>query len=460
MSIYLVTGKPGSAKSYYAVNQIKSIIDSNENCIILTNIEGLKVDDERLLLMDFSQDGFANTKQKTYLEQLRKKYNLSDSDKIYYFIDEAQQFFSPRLKNDEVIYFFDKHRHYGIDIYLISQNIKKMHRDITVLGEYEIRASSASLNPLPGFFYRKYVDNEQFASFRLQKSNEIFGLYKSMDAGNPQKKNKKYLYFMIVLAVVICCSVYAFSQTSVVNSSTARTTQNLAKNKESNISSNKDSSKSSDSINDDSSSSKPEVNMPIFKADSIEQAKENIPALPNNLPNIVSYNKHKDALKVDPESPGKYFIDISKFLKKYKPFLSGFSYYHVPNHSFVILSKNCDKVLFPKDSILPHRKVMASSDNKEEKKEEKGSGGEESKMDRAAIHGVLGSMSLDRQVLRYGAQEVAEFYGVTLQYLQSETDFKIDTISAGGNTDEQTQRRGSRPADATSPKRSAVKSPQ
>ena len=432
MAIYVVTGSPGSGKSYYAVNQIKSILDSGESCLILTNIAGLNVDDERLFVMNFSHEGFANAKQSTYIRQLRERYNLNYEDKIYYFVDEAQQFLSPRLKNDDVIYFFDTHRHYGVDVYLMSQNIKKLHRDITAVSEYEIRASSVALNPLPGFLYRKYVNNEQFATFRLKKRDEIFALFKSMEAGQTQKKNKKYLYFLVVLVVLIGFSVYAFSQTDVMSPSVSKESENIS-NKQSK--SNKDVKAKKSSIVDSSSSKSSQDFKDVFTADTIKESKKTIPSLPNKLPNIVGYNKQKDALKVDPDSAGKYFIDVDTFLDKYDPFLSGFSFYHVPNQSFVIFSKNCDKVLFPKDKILPHQKNVASSDKEEKEK----SIGKKSRMKRAALYGVLSDMSMGQQIKRYGARDVADFYGVTLQYLDAKTEWDLDQLGAA-----RAQRPGSR----------------
>ena len=424
MAIYAVTGSPGSGKSYYAVSQIKKILDSGENCLILTNIAGLKIDDNRLHVMSFSQEGFASTKQAPYLRQLREKYGLGDDEKIYYFIDEAQQYLSGRLRSDDVIYFFDTHRHYGVDIYLMSQNIRKIHKDITALCEYETRASALTINPLPGFFYRKYAGGEQFATFRLNKKNEIFALYKSMEAGTTQKKNKKYVFIVGALVLVVGFSGYAFMNSSVVSSSSSKKAQARAVPDTKNMEKNSDKSSSSDS-SDGSDFNNDVKNIDIFNSDSIDDMKENISALPNDLPNIVEYNSKKDAVKVNPDTAGKYFIAVSKFLNKYDPFLSGISYIHVPHDKFIILSKNSDKILFPKDKMLPHRKKIQSDDEGESKQKGDQPGRDDLKIARAAEYGVLDDLSLTQQAIRYGPGEVAEWYGITNRHLQRITEHEI-----------------------------------
>ena len=425
MPIYAVTGSPGSGKSYYAVSQIKKILDSDENCLILTNIAGLQIDDNRLHVMSFSQEGFASSKQAPYLRQLRQKYGLGDEDKIYYFIDEAQQYLSGRLRSDDVIYFFDTHRHYGVDIYLMSQNIRKIHKDITSSCEYEIRASALTINPLPGFFYRKYAGGEQFATFRLNKRNEIFALYKSMEAGTTQKKNKKYAFIVVILFFVVSVSAYAFMNSSVVNSSKSKQAQANVVPQKKDVKKNSDVSSSSKSFDDSFSSDKKNEN-DIFNSDSIDEMKNKISALPTDLPNIESYNKEKDALKINPNSTGKFFMSVKKFLNRYDSLFSGYSYVHVPHSRFVILSKNCDKILFPENKMLPHRKKAESKDKKGSEEKRTRSGVDSSKIERASVQGVLDDLTLSHQAVRYGSEEVAEWYGITLQHLQRITDRKID----------------------------------
>lgn len=418
MSIYLITGTPGSGKSYYSVYRIKQLLNSNDNFLILTNIAGLNVEDNRLLTLSFTQNGFTNEKQKQYLKQLREYYGLSDEDKIYYFIDEAQQYFSNRLKVDDVIYFFDIHRHYGIDIYLISQNSKKLHRDIIVNAEYEIRAASHSLNPMPGFLYRKELNGEQFGTFRLQKDKKIFELYKSMEAGTVQKKNMKYLYIVLGLVVLISVSGYAFSQSSVI-SSKSNNVQSSSKVPKKNDMKKEKKQFTSSSSNNQKSSNASDFNPYIY--DSVQELNDNVPSLPTPLPHIVEFNKQKDSVLIDQyNATGKFWISINKFLKKYEATLSGYSYLHVPHTRFLILTKNCDAIIFPENKVLPYRK------GKDEKKKKNNFEYTQNKISRAAVNGHLHGLSLAQQIIKYGVDGVAEFYGVTRRYLDRRVGDKID----------------------------------
>lgn len=92
--ITLLTGIPRSGKSYYAVHNILEKLTSDKPFLILTNIEGLNVDDARLITQEFDATFFQNTRIAPYLRDLRDKYGLKPEDPIYLYIDEAQRYFN------------------------------------------------------------------------------------------------------------------------------------------------------------------------------------------------------------------------------------------------------------------------------------------------------------------------------------------------------------------------------
>jgi hypothetical protein len=204
MSIYAVTGVPGSGKSYFSVYDIYEKLKTKDEFLILTNIEGLKTDDSRVIVCEWKNGSwFSNRNQELGIKKLREDYSLSSDAKIYYYIDESQRFFPPELKDNDIVYFFDYHRHYGLEIYLITQSVWKISKKISTLVELEYRAVNNRINPLPRFTYKVLAGGEQFKTVTRKKEKAVFALYQSFQAGSKDKKDMS-------LAVAVCIGIVLF----------------------------------------------------------------------------------------------------------------------------------------------------------------------------------------------------------------------------------------------------------
>lgn len=206
--IHIVEGVPGSGKSYYAVNYlIQNFFDydsfyneykekENKNVLVITNIEDLKV---KHLNLDILLDRFTLEKFFTVdnFERIQKQYRVKN---IIVIIDEAQRYFDRKFYNKDVFYFFQYHRHLGVDIFLITQSKNTISKELVVLAEYIIRAVPRSLQ-VGAFRYKFYDVNGNFLfSKSLKKDKKVFNAYSSMKVEEVNKP-KNVIYSKIAFAV-------------------------------------------------------------------------------------------------------------------------------------------------------------------------------------------------------------------------------------------------------------------
>lgn len=194
--ITLLTGIPGSGKSYMAVYHVSKMKDQSK---VLHNIEGFTLG---ISLDQFSLDhGIKKT------DVFRKSWH-EKNDFLHGFtiiIDEAAELFPKSLKDTDIVSFFDYHRHYGIDIFLITQDIKKVTPDITCLAENHYRAASGASNPIPGvLIYQQMVGGEAVSRKYLKKDKKVFALYKSTNnfSSSTLSIGKIYLAGAILATIV------------------------------------------------------------------------------------------------------------------------------------------------------------------------------------------------------------------------------------------------------------------
>jgi zona occludens toxin (predicted ATPase) len=200
--ITLVTGVPGSGKSYKAVSMISELKDQSK---LLHNIDGLKLG---TVLEKFCAENDCSP-----LTLFTNSYHKSnDSFRGWLFVlDECQTLFHKNLKNEDVLRFFQLHRHYGIDIVLLSQDYKLINPSISLLSEYQFRAVSDTANPLPGFLmYRKMVGYEVIGRTFLRKKKSVFNLYKTADFDQEKvrKKARPMLIIFIVCAILAVLGIF------------------------------------------------------------------------------------------------------------------------------------------------------------------------------------------------------------------------------------------------------------
>ena len=198
--IIVVSGVPGAGKSYWAVYHL--LKGRFKDCIIFTNLE-LKQRLNRVNLVKFEKKYFTVN----YVKKLKERIQSH----IVYIIDEAQVYFRS-MPDSDVRYFFEYHRHLGIDIVLITQNPKLIHETIRILAEYEIKAQRKSLRFLNRFVYYYYQAGEKFHVETLPYDHDVFSFYRSFQFSTETIENRSaYTLYLILLGLFITLAVFSYS---------------------------------------------------------------------------------------------------------------------------------------------------------------------------------------------------------------------------------------------------------
>ncbi len=161
MALRVIEGVPGAGKTFYAVWHLAQhyfkkddktgVYALSKECTIVTNIDGFKPDHVDLRT-EIEEAGFfaracleasriSSTQLATEISKIdpvaeffsydyQEEYK-KDKPQIVYVIDEAQRFFrkgSDRLLREKKVFdYFEYHRHWGQDIYLVTQNVKNVY---------------------------------------------------------------------------------------------------------------------------------------------------------------------------------------------------------------------------------------------------------------------------------------------------------------------------------------------
>jgi hypothetical protein len=238
MAQYIVEGKIGSGKTYWCVNFITrkyfeydDVVQEwipRRNILLISNIDGLKLD-HRDLDVDIQSKGtisdlFACVRDKDgkwtspYIEGLRSQYGCRN---IVLVIDEAQSpdKFHRKYYNENVFILFQLSRHFGLDIFLITQDVDSIAKEIKVLSEYYIHAVDRSSAGHLSFTYKKILNGECVYKFKLHHNKTVFAAYKSFNFDEGEKPKPIYVRYAVymVLGVLLCCvSIYGFYKSFVL----------------------------------------------------------------------------------------------------------------------------------------------------------------------------------------------------------------------------------------------------
>ncbi len=241
MALRVIEGVPGSGKTFYAVwhlavTYFKKVphytfiqvffytifpflrppVEQEyilaKDCLIITNIDNFKPDHVDLaseikkagdiahqaLVDDTSLSDRERDRKLDQLDPVAEFFSYSYQEQykqgkssLVYVIDEAQVYFrkgqEKALKEKEVYRYFEYHRHWGQDIYLVTQNIKKLPSDIVYLPEYTITAVPRIRSIGAGFRYHWMASGERIKTEVRRKDQAVFALYKSMDVAEQEK---------------------------------------------------------------------------------------------------------------------------------------------------------------------------------------------------------------------------------------------------------------------------------
>jgi hypothetical protein len=215
----LVTGKPGSGKSYYAVSYLtKQYCEfdhiSNEwvlkpDYLVISNIDNLRVDHWNLQKL-IDDKGLENIFSVDFVEPLAKQYK-----RIIFIVDECQRYFPAKLETklpNSVWFFFEYHRHYGIDLILCSQHASSVSRRIVNIAETYIEAAPQTLR-LGSYFRYSLVDvttGDKLSRSVIKPDPRVYLAYRSANVDTGLERPKSYATRIAILGIVgVSAGLYA-----------------------------------------------------------------------------------------------------------------------------------------------------------------------------------------------------------------------------------------------------------
>ncbi len=223
--ITLVTGVPGSGKTYFCVHTIrkKCLQESDiffrvrDDTILITNIRLRLDDNNNYILIENWEDWFQFFNVNFWQQNLA----WWGGKRIWIIMDECQRFFMLAKDNADVYFYLQYHRHFGTHtILLATQTAKSIPGKVYELAEYLIEAVPKSINILSvaGFRYRVLSPLDKsivLRRFHLPYDNTIFYLYKDMvfkedEEMRPQNAFLKPLAIVVLMLLGVFISLHLF----------------------------------------------------------------------------------------------------------------------------------------------------------------------------------------------------------------------------------------------------------
>ena len=215
--IRIVQGNPGSGKSYYAANYIAEKCCTYDplyksftllpNTVIITNIVDLRVSHLNFddLITKYTIEKFLTVAN---FEILIEKYRAQH---VVLIIDEAQKYLDSKFYDKDVFYFFQYHRHLGLDIFLLTQSVTTVCRQLIPLCEFIVEACPRSKG-LAGTMRYKFKDTKGMFMYSkaIRKKQETFDMYSSFTTEEAEKPKNVLTHWILVLSVVLVVVVVGF----------------------------------------------------------------------------------------------------------------------------------------------------------------------------------------------------------------------------------------------------------
>ncbi|MFA0570311.1 zonular occludens toxin domain-containing protein [Vibrio gallaecicus] len=194
--IYGIVGRPGGGKSYEAVAfQVIPALKSGRK--VITNLPlqiehfvavlGEEVRD-LIVVIDGQLNDFGSverpfSKVSDYSDEWRNEKGQGP----LYVVDEAHMTLPNRSLNTEILEWYSLHRHYGVDIILVTQNLRKIHRDIKDMIEVTYKCAKNTALGSNNTYTRKVLSgaNGDTVNTSIRKYEQAyFPFYKSHTASN------------------------------------------------------------------------------------------------------------------------------------------------------------------------------------------------------------------------------------------------------------------------------------
>jgi len=231
----IITGKPGSGKSYYAIKQllkecdydpIARVWDKKNDVQLICSIDGCKFNHKNFDSMvageGTTDTGKYDSKKLASFFDVEKWEEITKGyKKTIIVIDEAQRYFPSHARDlpNSIFFWFEYHRHYGIDIILLTQHPWSLHRRLLNLVETYIEAQPSTMRLSQSLFkyrLRDTTSNEVVGTEVLKTEQIVFDAYKSArhDKGleKPKSLTLKYAIYLLPVVFIVGFSIYKFQQ--------------------------------------------------------------------------------------------------------------------------------------------------------------------------------------------------------------------------------------------------------
>lgn len=256
MALYVISGKLGGGKTYYAIHWLvktyckllgsgswfvnflirvflkdhldslgvgRYIIDPSKKVKIVTNIDGLKLPHESFEDLVKEAGGieqfFINAGGLDADFKVNKEKVLFPGYNVIFIIDEAQRYF--RYKHCKLsnlaLFYFEYSRHLGHDIFLISQSPKSLLPELMRLVETFRVAQPRTLNVAHELTYRLYSGEngtDEIGVERVLKDKKIMRLYQSMTQKEAVKITnplaRKFFAALVICLLMLGWGGYGF----------------------------------------------------------------------------------------------------------------------------------------------------------------------------------------------------------------------------------------------------------
>lgn len=232
----IFTGKPGSGKSYGAArylfntyldwDEIGQYYDLRPGVELVSNIEGLRCphrDFERELsaFRDSEQPDQAKSDRDAiaaYLSESVWQERAADSNRWVVVIDEAQRYFPARgaALDNSVWYFFEYHRHWGIDLILMTQDASSLNRRVLNIAETYVKGAPPGMRGSKNLLRYSTHDAESGhkVGMKVVKTDKrIFNVYQSAqtDDGNKPPRFGPIQAMLLLLVFLFGVGYYGFA---------------------------------------------------------------------------------------------------------------------------------------------------------------------------------------------------------------------------------------------------------
>ncbi len=136
---------------------------------------------------------FRNKTQSVYLQS-----HLAGK-KIIYLIDEAQRYFPVGFKDRDACFFFEYHRHYGVEVFMATQHRNFLSRGIRDNIEVEYSSVRKSLTSGKFYIYNVLYDGVKGGVQYLRNPRRYYSLYTSAFS-HSEVKEKNYLFRILIFS--------------------------------------------------------------------------------------------------------------------------------------------------------------------------------------------------------------------------------------------------------------------